>query len=445
MSQRFTQLGHYFAAVLTLLCLCASNTWAQQYDSFRLVGDHPTEVSGFVTSISLDSDTDQITVNYLNVAGVSSVYNATLTPSTAIPASTPVFMPPAGFTETLPSSLDLEQIHFLSGRLSSSEDTQAPDHWFRLTRFNDQYSGVFRIGNRIYAIDRYSADPTILVRPAQPNKNNFLPGKRVKISAIIDEQYLQADTVGDQQGMDNLGHLFALESINVMDGLLTDSLGISILLEQVIYQPASVLTLPSQPHDTIAGASNWYGSNADAFGLTDNLATLFFRGSLTESANDGSAHPQLAATNANTIVQGNSDSYQFATTHYFGSLLGLINEPGTLQDWQNNDALALPNVHWSERQKNLVELNPPPAELTQLISYDAPVVADQPEQPVNEVDNQLVIAESPEGDGIIRDDGSGNTSPEDASGTGSFASVVEVLALLIILCSYIRVGRVHEP
>jgi hypothetical protein len=428
-------------ALAVLLCSYAQLSVAQVYDSFRLAGDHPAAASGFVTSISFDANAERVTVNYLNVAGVSSILEAELTPSVAIPVATPVFLPDAGFLDDTPPSLDLEQIQFYNGRFSEADGTTAPDHWFRLTRFNDQFSGVFRIDNRIYAINRYNADPTVLVHPAKQNNNNFLANRRVRVSAIIDEQFLQADTVGDRQGMDNLGHLFALESINVMDGLLTDGLGISVVLEQLIYQPSTSLSIVAQPNDLIAGAQSWYGNNADAFGLTDNIATLYFRGAAGVQANAPNSHPQLAHTSDTMVIQGNSANYQFATAHYFAALLGINNEPGTLQDWQTSGSLALPNVHWSDQQRSLLALNPPPAEFTQIISNDAPDVAVQPEQPINEVDSQLVLAESPEGGGLINDDGFDNVSSPATtqSGGGAFAGV---LLLLMMVPGY-RVARCH--
>ena len=75
------------------------------------------------------------------------------------------------------------------------------------------------------------------------------------------------------------GQLVALESIHVMDGLLADSLGLTVLLEQLIYQPASVLSVSTQTTDMEIGANSWVDSNAESFGLGDNLATIFFSGS----------------------------------------------------------------------------------------------------------------------------------------------------------------------
>ncbi len=443
MSRRSIEIRKLPAALLAaLLCFYPQLATAQVYDSFRLVGNHPATASGFVTSITFNADTDSVTVDYLNVAGVSSVFEAALTPAVSIPATTPVFMPPAEFLDTLPPSLDLDQIDFYNGRFVSADGTEPPGHWFRLTRFNDRFSGVFRIDNRLYAINRYSADPTVLVHAAQPNTNRFLPNRRVKVSAIIDEEYLQADTLDDGLGMDNIGHLFALESINVMDGLLTDSMGISVLLEQLIYQPSSALAVNAQPHDLITGAQNWYRSNADAFGLTDNLATLYFRGTVSGTNTSPDSHPQTAQTSDNIVVQGNSASYQFATAHYFGAVLGIISEPGTLQDWQFSGAQALPNVHWSERQRSLLELNPPPAEYTQTISNDEPQVASPPDETVNEVDSQLVIAESPEtsnpsGNGLISDDFGNETTLADTTTSGGGS--VDWLFLWLLLIPGLRI------
>ena len=419
-------------ALAVLLCSFAKLSAAQVYDSFRLAGDHPPVASGFVTSISFDADAERVTIDYLNVAGVSTILEAELTPSVAIPLATPVFLPAAGFLDETPPSLDLEQIQFYNGSIAQDEGTTAPDHWFRLTRFNDQFSGVFRIDNRIYAINRYSADQTVLVHPAKDNTNNFLASRRVRVSAVIDEQFLQADTIGDQQGMDNLGHLFALESINVMDGLMTDGLGISVVVEQLIYQPSTALSIVTTPNDLIAGAQSWYDGNAEAFGLTDNIATLFFRGAAGAQTTAANSHPQLAQTSETIVIQGNSANYQFATAHYFATLLGIDDEPGTLQDWQISGSLALPNVHWSDQQKSLLALNPPAAEFTQIISNDAPDVAVPPEEPINEVDSQLVLAEIPEGGGLINDDSvdavSGSATTQ--SGGGAFAGVLILLMMV---------------
>ena len=232
MSQCLKHLQRILLSLATLvsLALLPVRASGQVFDQFRLLGDHSGLSTGFVTSISFERESSRATLNYLNVAGAGYELTVELTPSQSIQSALPVFLPAAEFLQPPPPALDLSGIEFFQGTIAPLEGVATPAHWFRLSYFNNQWSGVFRIDRRIYSIDRYSQDDPISVRPATSGDLSFLPDQRIKVSAVVDESYVQSDTVGDLSGMDNLGHLFALESIHVMDGLLADSLGITCLL-----------------------------------------------------------------------------------------------------------------------------------------------------------------------------------------------------------------------
>lgn len=413
MATRFSQIGKLFTACLLLFVL-SGNAQAQEYTSFRLVNSSETSLSGYVTSITFDADANELSINYLNVAGVSSVFTVALEPSAVIPETLSVFLPEAGFTEKPITSLDLSGIHLLTGGVIDSGGNSIPKHWFRITKSNDRWSGAFRLDNRLYTLDRYVSPETIVVRQL-PAAGSTLPIRSVKISAVIDEHYLQAAQTDGTKHIP--AHLPALESIHILDGLLSDHLATTIQLKQLIYQSSSVLTESTQS-DPLVAARTWLDNNRDVFGLTDNLATIFFRG-LLNTTDTGSDNPRYGQAGQAVVVVGNSADYQLANTHYFGELLGLDAEENTLQDWQTTGDDALPHAHWSEQQKSYFADNPPPPNLTRTLSYDEPDVAITPEEPVDEVDMQLVLAELPESAGIINDDPAQPLNAEGGAGSGN--------------------------
>lgn len=417
-------------ALTLLLCIIAGKTTAQDFENFRFVGENTAGSGGFVTSLSLDPVANTGTLSFLNVAGLSAVYNITLTPSEVIRDGMPVFKPTEDFGDYL-RSLDLDGIEFFTAKLSSQEGNSLPPHWFRLTRFNNEISGVFRISDRIYSIDRLSENSIVDVRYTPSTKSIFQPARRVKISAVIDEEYLQYFSAADTR---NTGQLVALESIHIMDGLLVDSLSLTVLLDQLIYQPSSNLSLSPQAIDIEAGAINWLDTNRDAFGLSDNLATLFFREVVNQNHVDNSSDNGLV--NNRSIIQGSSSHAQFATAHYFGRLLGIGNESNTMQDWRNS-AVSLPAVHWSEQQTLSFNQNLPAAELTQPLSYDAPEVTKPAPEPTVPVNEQFVDSDSYEAQPGIFDDGQATSQ----SGGGTF--VADTLGgIFLLLVAGLRHRRI---
>lgn len=423
------------APILALIIsMVTSIVSAQEFDSFRLISENTPAGAGFVTGISLNTDSEAAQISFLNAAGLSRVYDVALTTSDAISENTPVFLPPSGFSDFLPPALDLEGVQFFKGSLIDPDDGALPPHWFRLTKFNGRWSGAFRVADRVYAIDRSDENNIVDVRYTPSTQDIFQPTRRVKVSAVIDDEYLFAD------GTDNLGHLHALESIHVMDGLLADTLNTTVLLEQLIYQPAAALTSPEQISDVRAGARNWLDTNGAVFGLTDNIATLFFRNAINSSPGIRT-QPDNGLIDDGLIVQGNYNSYQFATAHYFGRLLGIFEEPMTLQDLTTNADGALLSAHWSDQQKEFLELNPPSADLIQVLSFDTPVIAAPPPEEINEIDSRFIDAEAPEGanqgPALLNDDDV-NVDPGNASGGGSYSLNHLMLILLVLYLSNMK-------
>ncbi len=417
------------APLLTLvLCAFGGMTSAQEFDNFRFVGEGTTASAGFVTSVSLGPDTSTATLSFLNVAGLSTVYNISLQPSDVIRASTPVFLPPAGFAENFVQPLGLAGMQFLTGTLTDPQGGNVPAHWFRLTLYDNRWSGVFRVANRIYSINRQADNTVVNVRHTPSPYNTFQPSRRLKVSAVIDEQYLMAAPSIQP------GQLNALESIHVMDGLLADTLGTTVLLENIIYQAAAELS--SESGDLLEGAQQWLDTESDAFGLTDNYATLFFREAANRNLITAGSNPKNGAADNGAIVQGTNPEYQFATAHYFGSLLGLSDQPQTLQHWISSGDIALPEVYWTAQQKETVDLSPPSAELTQFLVYDAPDTSTPTPDEINAVARQLVDADSHEGtgnDAPLLSDGSSNPA---SSGGGILRP--DFFLLLIGFVSIIR-------
>jgi hypothetical protein len=426
-------LKHTQRAIIPLLMLLAlaptKSATAQIFDQFSLVGDHSGIRTGFVTSISFDAQQRKASIQFLNVAGGSEEFTAQLTESTSIQSSIPVFLPSVDFLQPPPASLDLSGVEFLQGALSASEGSVVPTHWFRLTYFDDQWSGAFRVDQRIYSIDRQSTDSTVTVRPVRDGLNRR-PDSRIRVSAVIDENYIQTDSLSNAAAAGNQGHLSAIESIHILDGLLTDGLGITAWLEQVIYQPATILPATTAASALLAGAETWNDTNADVFGLDDNLAVFFFRGGMPPY---GVGEPALQAyTNDHIAIIGSTPDYQFATAHAMGGMLGLPYENNTLQQWHLNSRTALPDVFWSDSHRQHLSANPLPASLTQSISYDAPEIADQPsEQTAVAIDEALLIAEQPESGGLISNDAPDSTPSDFTANEGAGALVPFALLLLL--------------
>lgn len=373
--------------LVMMLYLVSSNTSAQQFDSFRHVGEVTGTGAGTVTSITLAPTTSQI--SYFNAAGLSTVYDVVLTPSQVIREGVPVYMPSSDFgagTQVTSDSLDLAEVTFFTATLVNADDSEAdvPAHWFRITYFDGIWSGVFRIADRVYSIDRSQLDNIVEVR-STPSQNTWLqPTRQIKVTALIDDGYVFADSPGDSIGLDNLGHIYALESLHVMDGVLNDSLGMTLRLEQLVYQTASQITSPSL----------WLADNADSFGINDNYATFIYSGNA-----DASIGPDF--------VQQNKSSYaQLATAHYFGKLLGLPEEAGTLQSAQQ----PLNAAHWSDAQSSFLSDNLPNPRLVQIVSSDAPPIEVTETGIVNEIPQHILDSEIVESGEPINNSSSNNSA-----------------------------------
>ena len=394
--------------VLALMfCIFSGATSAQQFDSFRFAGDAPAVASGSVTSITLDETRSQ--VSFLNVAGLSTVYDIEFTASQIIRSDTTVFMPPIDFEASASSQfntntdLSLDAVQFLTGQLVDPENNNAtpPPHWFRMTLHNGAWSGAFRIGSRVYSIDRLQANPVVEVRATASDNVNFQATQQVKVSALIDESFAEGNTLSVSPGTGTPGHIAALESIHIMDGLLTDSLNLSTRLEQLIYRNSTEL-------DTAGGTGSWLQSNGGAFGLSDNFATLAFRGA------DG-IQP---VTQNNLILQGQSNHYQFDSAYYFGQLIGLPAQFGTLQTPTGPQTIE--SAHWSELHRDFLDANPLPAGLVSVLSFDAPEIEITEPEEFDEIPDFLLDMEGAESNTddalnpplLLSDDSDNQTSAE---------------------------------
>ncbi len=446
-------MPRYLAPLLVLMLLTISGaSSAQQYASFRFVSETLPVTGSSVTSIEFPAPEQNnplsgARLSYLNVAGLSTIYDVEFTPSEIIRDGVPVYMPSTDFGPTDESNIDLEDVRFLTGRLIHPDNADAtlPPHWFRMTLHEGVWSGVFRISDRVYSIDRLQNENVVEVRTTPSGNTSFQPTTQVKLTALIDENYVFSNT--DSVGMDDKGHIFALESLHIMEGLAADSLGITLKLEQLIYLTAAELATDIDPSTEIA---NWLSINAAAFGISDNLATFIFRGADGTTSTATSAH----ATN-NFVLQGKSPHYQFETAHYFGQLLGLPVEDGTLQHIKNNPTTPLPAVHWSEAQRTFISDNPAPATLTQTLSYDAPVIEITEAEAPNIIPDYILESESPEmttGSGLQNDepqndngsiangDTPESTTPDNGGSGGGAFNPFSLLALLFS----IRVFRNRE-
>ncbi len=444
-------MPRFLTPLLVLMLLITSGaSSAQQYSSFRFVSDTLPVNGSSVTSIEFfapdqSNSTPNATLSYLDVAGLSTVYLIEFTPSEIIRSTVPVYMPSADFGITDVSSIDLEEVHFLTGRLIHPDNANAtlPPHWFRMTLHEGVWSGVFRIADRIYTIDRLKKETVVEVRTTQSSNTSFQPATQVKLTALIDENYVFSNT--DSLGMESGGHIFALESMHVMDGLSADSLGITLKLEQLVYLTAAELATGIEPSSEI---SNWLEINAAAFGMSDNLATFIFRGA------DGTKSTTTSVNSKNNFVlQGKSPHYQFDTAHYFGQLLGVPEEHGTLQSIKSSATNPMPAVHWSEAQRAFINNNLLPATLTQTLSYDAPVIEVTEAEAPNVIPDHILDSESPEitSGGGIQDDEPQSNNGDIASGENSATATggnggggaLTPLSLLALLFS-VRAFRSRE-
>ena len=179
-----------FPLLALILFSVSSQSFAQQFNSFRSIGDAPSVASGAVTSFDLQSiDDGNSTLSFFDVAGLSTVYNIRLSSSDAISATVPVFMPPSDFTAV--PDLNLSTVGFFTGRLihPDNNDITPPVHWFRLTLHEGIWSGTFRVAEHVYSINRLGDNTVVEVRAAS-TQTNFQPSKQLKVTALIDNNYL---------------------------------------------------------------------------------------------------------------------------------------------------------------------------------------------------------------------------------------------------------------
>jgi len=424
--------------LVMMLYLVSSTSSAQQFESFRNIGEVSGNSAGTVTSVTLTSTNSQI--SFFNAAGLSIVYDVVLEPSRVISDEMPVFMPSPAFGQS-EDSMNLDNVSFLTGSLVDSQnpDADVPAHWFRITSHNGVFSGAFRIADRIYSIDRSDRNNIVEVRATPSQTQTLQPTRQIKVSALVDEDFVFADAPGDSVGMDSLGHIFALESLHAMEAVLNDSMGISLRVEQLIYQTSAELTPPS----------TWLESNATSFGVEDNFASFFFLGS-----NSGISH-----TGFNYVALGKPDFEQLSTAHYFGEQLAIVEESATLQSSTN----PLNYAHWSESQRDALLVDLEGASLVQIISFDTPEIGiTEPEEPFNQIpqsilDSEIVeISDAIEEDtvsntGILQSDDTGNSNlaagePEPDSGGGGLLPPASILCLMLIsMLSRRRNARVHKP
>jgi len=416
--------------LVMMLYLVSSNSSAQQFDSFRQIGEVAGSSAGTVTSITLAPTTSQI--SFFNAAGLSTVFDIVLRPSEIIRDDVPVFMPSTNFgsdiSNTVEPSLNLDGVGFFTGTLVNTQDRQGdvPAHWFRITFHDGIWSGAFRVADQVYSINRDQRDNVVEVRSTPSQNKELLPARQIKVTALVDEDFVYADAPGDSVGLDTLGHIFALETLHVMDGIALDSLGLTLKVEQLVYQESSQIESPAI----------WLADNADTFGIEDNFTTFLFR---------GNAEPAIGSN----FVQQNVANYaQLATAHNFGELLGLPGEDGTLQSTLN----PLNAAHWSDSQKEFLSANLPNPTLVQIISSDAPDIEVTEPEIANEIPQSILdseIVESIEFDSDDGDESSGAIFQEDGSvdsqtnltstgtdgGGGRLSSLSAVILLLLVIVS----------
>lgn len=360
------------------LLLLANTSLSQTFDNFLFVGV-PGAPAGTVTSLSL-TDTigtavgaaDIGQISYFGAAGLSSVFTLTARPSAVLSGQTQVYASTDASFVSLQLS-DLHDVDFYTGELTHDTGS-VPPNWFRLTHHEGIWSGVFRVGNQVYALNRENASDVVEVRSTLSDAVSFNPSLRARVSAVLNTGYFLDDTGPEQSSSIQNKQVAALESIHVLDGLLSDSLGLTLNVEQIVLDNVFNATdLNASPDADQDKAIDWKQQQQSLFGTDDKLATLFFTGQQSNdtAANQKTNDASVVADNA-IILQPHSSDHQFATAHSFGKLLGLSEQPGTLQDWQQTGLVSLPAVHWSPQQQDEFEANPPASRLLQVLSNDQP-------------------------------------------------------------------------
>jgi len=350
---------------LLLLVEAASS---QTFDSFRFVGI-PGMSTGTVTNLSFESvdvssagGTVEIgELSYFDAAGLSTVFTVTATPSSVLNGQTQVFASNNAAAEESLQLAELIDVSFYTAELTHSTHT-APPNWFRLTSYQGVWSGVFRVGDQAYSLSRGNPSTVVDVRTSLSDTVTLNPSLRGKVSAVLNTDYFTSGSIGRPANQ-----LPALESIHVLDGLLSDSLGLTLQLEQIVL--ANVFDTDT----TLTTALNWKAQNQNLFGADDKLATLFFTDQPFDSTTDNSinnTHNATVATDDATIIQPHSVEYQFATAHNFAKLLKLSAHTGTLLDWQQAGLVSLPAVHLNQQQQDEFDNNPPASGLLQALNND---------------------------------------------------------------------------
>lgn len=436
-------MQRFLASLLMMtLYLASNNSSAQQFESFRQIGEASGIAAGTVTSISLNTNGSGAgsQISFFNAAGLSTVYDLDLTPSPVIRDNMLVYMPSVAFGRT-EESMNLDDVSFYTATLIDPLNPQitTPAHWFRLTFYDGIWSGAFRIADRIYAIDRSQRDNIVEVRTT-PSQNRILqPERQVKVTAIIDEGFVFADAPGDSTGMDSLGHIYALESMHIMEGVMNDSLGISLSVDQLVYQRSSELVSTAQ----------WLQSNAISFGIEDNYASFIFSG-------DDSIAP---VTTSDYAVLNVLDFQHLTTAHRFGELLGIAEESGTLQSNQS----PLNFAHWSETQKSDLIAKLPSSPLIQTISSDAPEIEiTDTVEIINLIPQEILDSESVEsetfdidesdtgdqltiGNGLLQsDEQDTNITPQADDTAGGGGKLSPALLLTILLIGFLSRRRENQ-
>lgn len=381
--------------------LLIANAHARSFDSFRFVGSDTTP-GGTVTALTLnDAAADAANavageLSFFNAAGLSSVFTLTVSPSAVLGGQTRVYDP----DNTQRMLSDLHDISFYTGRLSHSTDS-VPPHWFRLTHYKGQWSGVFRVADQVYTLppaNSTDSDGIVEVRTTHSTTASPNPAQRTRITAAFNQSL----------GIDS--QITALESVHVLDGLLTDAIGLTLTLEQLALINSDYESIDA----ALVAASDWHRSNADTLGLEDNLASVFFiEDTNASSAGNASAlDPQSA-----TMVQSLTTDPLFALGNTVGKYLGVPAQANTLQDWQSTAMVALPAVQWNQLQRDAFAANPPAAHLLQTLNDDAPVDTQDPLPQPPPLDPVLVDADSEErAPPVLQNDAS---AVPDTSGGGS--------------------------
>lgn len=441
-------------AIISGLFLLANSAGSQTFDSFQFVG-LPAAPSGTVTGLQLSPPGDGSgpgpgqpdinatsnagEVSFFDAAGSTSVFHLAVRSSSVISQQTKVRRTADGSADQQLS--DLHTISFYTGELTH-ESKQAPANWFRLTYFEGVWSGVFRVGNQIYAIDRERSSNVVRVRNTPSDANFFIPTLRARISAVFDLDYFSNGTPDSHRSQ-----VLALESIHVLDGLLSDSLGVTLLLEHISLD--NIFNAAAFSNDTMkTAAGDWRQRHQDAYGLNRHLATLFFIdepnpainvNSTTNAATNSTSNPAIIASEDKLIVQDLTPEYQFATAHSFGALLNLQDQAGTLQDWQTNGLVSLPAVHWSSQQRNDFDAQTSASPLLQVLSNDQPAEdAPMPEPdalPDTLVDSDTEEREAPRLQNDTNTNGAALTAAQSSGGgTAVWVLLVGLVLLRQLVC-----------